>query len=819
MGDLVKKNIAERTSFYKLFKQSDLGIKVPIIQRDYAQGRASQSEVREGFLSALFAYLDEGKINRDLDFVYGSITEGDTNNFTPLDGQQRLTTLYLLHWYLALRSGNMDSFKKLMLHNNQSRFTYETRTSSKEFCDALITSEIDLENLLDPDKDQDNSLSKTIKNNVWYFSSWNYDLTIQSMLTMLDAIHGKFNNYPHFYAKLIDIDEPVITFLFLNLQKFSLTDDLYLKMNARGKPLSDFENFKAKLEQYIEELDWGHKKYDLVLQKDLTRDVTLKVYFAHNIDAKWADFFWAYRNRKLNNFDTEIINFIRYVFTCQYALESNVDKDANLEFLIGSSIAKKRNDYTDSFTFSIFKKLNSISKDAILNLIGVLDVLSNKQLDNVEFPFFSEKNILEAILKNEASAKQRTLFYAYISFLNQSNVDLSKLEEWMRVVYNLTENRDFDSSTDFAKGLKEVNKLLPRSQNILEYLKSPKTQITFFVGVQVLEEQIKAHLISKSSQWKVSIIAAEKHTYFKGQIGFILEFSGIIDYFENHNNCEWSDEENADFYKTFNSYIAKASVVFDFFNSEENKEYLLERAVLSKGDYLVNASSNRKNFLSTSKNMRDYSWKRLLRYNKEEYIDKRNFVKELFNDELFDNDIVSSFKKIISNALSSDSHLDWRKFFIDTPGLLDYCRQGFISMYDDKIMLYNASQRNHKHKEMIVHHYFLNKIQSIDKSPFGYVFSSEEKGDAYHSKIIFGGYMLKGKEYKLNITLNNNEANILFANLEEIQFNYPPFLTDVLSNNQFALKLNDDFNTWNRTLDLKVLIINLESMFSQLSKK
>ena len=821
MSNLATKEIAERTSFYKLFKESALGVKIPIIQRDYAQGRPTKKELREGFLNALHAYLDEGKPNRDLDFVYGSITDGETKNFTPLDGQQRLTTLFLLHWYLAVRSDNTDNFKEVMLQNNQSRFTYETRTSSKEFCDALINSEIDLDDLLESDEGANNSLSKTLKNKVWYFSSWSYDLTIQSMLVMIDAIHDKFNNYPHFYDKLVDVENPIITFLFLNLQKFSLTDDLYLKMNARGKPLTDFENFKAKFEQYIEEVNWSNEQYELVLHNDLTRQVSVKEYFAHNIDTKWADFFWKYRNKKQNSFDTEILNFIRLIFTYQYALKTNSEKDIDpLEFLIGSAIAKKRNDYTDKFTFSIFKNLNSISKEAVVNLISILDVLSKKQSTITELSFFKEGEILKAIFKNEVSIKQRIIFYAYVEFLKQTNYNTQTLDEWMRVVYNLVENRDFDSSADFAKGLKEIESLLTESNDILNYLKSSSLKISFFVGVQVLEEQIKAHLITKNTIWKAILKEAEQHNYFRGQIGFLLEFSGIIEYFESHNSCDWSDEEDIVFYEKFNFYKQRAMTVFSFFNSKENTKYKIELAVLSKGDYLVNASSNRRNFLSTSKNMRDFSWKRLLRYNSVEYVKKRNYLKELFDDGLFDVDnLEKSLSTISSNALLSDTTLGWRKYFINTPKLLDYCGQGFININGDNIMLYNASQRNHKHKEMIVHHYFLNNIEQIDKTPFTVVYSSQEKGDAYNSSIVFEGYNLKGKEYQLVIVFINDKVKISFSNLEQIQFKYPPNISDVFRTNLFELNIIDDFHKWERTIDLKELVSNLKIICSQLPNK
>ena len=62
---------------------------------------------------------------------------------------------------------------------------------------------------------------------------------------MLDAIHLKFTDKKDFFNRLIDKENPIITFLFLNLKEFKLTDDLYIKMNARGMPLTTFENFKT----------------------------------------------------------------------------------------------------------------------------------------------------------------------------------------------------------------------------------------------------------------------------------------------------------------------------------------------------------------------------------------------------------------------------------------------------------------------------------------------------------------------------------------------------------------------------------------------
>ena len=145
----------KRLTFFQLI--SKYHISIPIIQRDYAQGRPSQIEVRKPFLKALYDYLDENKPNRDLDFVYGNQLRSDDDKlkFILLDGQQRLTTLFLLHWYLATKEGKteVNELKKVMIDstnssNLKSKFSYETRTSSREFCDALLINDnIDLKYL------------------------------------------------------------------------------------------------------------------------------------------------------------------------------------------------------------------------------------------------------------------------------------------------------------------------------------------------------------------------------------------------------------------------------------------------------------------------------------------------------------------------------------------------------------------------------------------------------------------------------------------------------------------------------------------------
>ena len=191
---------------------------IPIIQRDYAQGRQNPDivRVRSRFLDALYDAVVRQPIT--LDFVYGDIDEEGV--MTPLDGQQRLTTLFLLHWYAA-KKGNIPEDEYSFLLN----FGYKTRYSARDFCRELI--------LFTPSFQE--SIQDEIVDQPWFPLDWQKDPTISSMLTMLNAIDEKFKNIENLWDQL---KRGAITFYFLTIKDMGLTDELYIKMNLRGKPLN-----------------------------------------------------------------------------------------------------------------------------------------------------------------------------------------------------------------------------------------------------------------------------------------------------------------------------------------------------------------------------------------------------------------------------------------------------------------------------------------------------------------------------------------------------------------------------------------------------
>ncbi|WP_138757345.1 DUF262 domain-containing protein [Modestobacter altitudinis] len=280
-----------RTTFHAMFGARDAGaprvdqVEIPLIQRDYAQGRedARTSAIRGRFLDALHAALTEDA-PVGLDFIYGEVRDG---TFEPLDGQQRLTTLFLLHWYIASRCGALDDAQPW------HRFSYTTRPSARLFCERIVK--------YPPPSDVAGPPSGWITDQSWYLHLWRFDPTIRAMLVTLDAIAERFSGEDagELWGRLTDGVKPAIWFQLLPIDEMGAAEDLYIKMNSRGKPLTGFEAFKSHLGQ-------------LVAEAGAVDD------FGHRIDGAWTDLVWPYRGDN-NVVDDEFMRYFDFLIeVCEW---------------------------------------------------------------------------------------------------------------------------------------------------------------------------------------------------------------------------------------------------------------------------------------------------------------------------------------------------------------------------------------------------------------------------------------------------------------------------------------------------------------------
>ena len=64
----------------------------------------------------------------------------------------------------------------------------------------------------------------------------------------------------------------------MDLDQFELGEELYIKMNARGRALSSFENFKAQFEQLLDSLGY-HKEMKAFIEARSGMDGFIMVAF------------------------------------------------------------------------------------------------------------------------------------------------------------------------------------------------------------------------------------------------------------------------------------------------------------------------------------------------------------------------------------------------------------------------------------------------------------------------------------------------------------------------------------------------------------
>lgn len=552
-------NNTEAISFWNFLKGNT--IEIPIIQRDYAQGRLGKEILRKNFLCDLKNALDaEDTVILKLDFVYGST---EKRKIYPLDGQQRLTTLWLLHWYIALRAGKLNEENC----NIFQRFTYETRISSREFC----------ENLCNPqhfEKFDGNDIVVFITKQTWFYSAWKQDPTIQSMLRMLggskitdkniaDGIEVIFqetsnNRFQTYWEKLTK--KEIIVFYHLPLQDFGLSDDLYIKMNARGKQLTSFENFKADLIGYItkqsenEQAEWK----ELLAPES---GIPIK------LDTDWTDIFWNNKSKD-NKIDEIYFAFMNRLFlqelicvkkkdnTYFYSADDLEKNNGSFRHLYGDKGDDSRLQYSgiDKYLFYDEKVVPPSF------FISVRDTLNNYKPDSTGCKFFGEGCLnahfpvwvdskFEFIPKYDEKGsistlgqKERVVFLAVCRYFEKGGFDSISYKRWMRVVWNIVENSGIETISAMIGAMRLIDELSEHSRDIYKFLSNPQPIIkSDFAKDQINEEIAKAKQIldengalhkyngSDYQTWEEIIIEAEKYAFFKGAIRFLFTKINIGD--------------------------------------------------------------------------------------------------------------------------------------------------------------------------------------------------------------------------------------------------------------------------------------------------
>ena len=559
-----------KISFWNFIQQNT--IEIPIIQRDYAQGRVGKEHLRASFLKELKEALDKKQLLK-LDFVYGSV---ENDLLQPLDGQQRLTTLWLLHWYIALKAEKLKEESEKL-----KNFSYETRISSREFCKKLC--EADFTQFIE------GSVVDFITQQTWFYSSWKQDPTIQAMLSMLggttneeeakDNIEvvfkgGDFNEY---WTRLTSEEAPIV-FYYQPLKDFGLSDDLYIKMNARGKQLTPFENFKADLIGYVEQQAKESEEWKKLL--DAYRGIPIL------LDTDWMDIFWKNKseNYEIDEIYYAFLNRFFWNYYVGYSKEtgSKIELTSIYKYLNKDNYAtyESLENYKDNegIPLELFEDLQKVlnnfgkySQDKLLK-----EVIPNAQWETPFFfiPEYDDKGGIIGV-----NQLQRIIFFAICKYFKEGEGDENSLKRWMRVVWNLVSGEDIEGlpqirSIDAVKIAIDYIATLD-SHNVYNSLlyQNLITDKPNEFQQRWNEEIEKAKKICEDIIWEEKIIKAENYAFFRGSIRFLFrDAQGNIDW--NLFEQKW---ENAQKYFKDKKVGKKESAMNEAYDNSSLLKALISR--------------------------------------------------------------------------------------------------------------------------------------------------------------------------------------------------------------------------------------------------
>ena len=570
-------------------------IEIPMIQRDYAQGRKSPEvdRIRKRFLSSIYTALTENKPLK-LDFVYGDID--DNKVLTPLDGQQRLTTLFLLHWYIA-RHEEIETSKMEFLHH----FSYETRFSARTFCQHLVdyTPDFAVE-----------KLSEDIIDQSWMPLDWKNDPTINAMLNMLDDIHRMFKETYGLWSLL---EDGCIGFYFLSIKDMGLTDELYIKMNSRGKPLTEFEHFKAEWEGYMQKQN---------------ADVADRI--SRKIDLSWTDILWPYKGDN-DIIDDEFIKYFRYLCAVIYYKKYPTEQIPEDIFdLTKALFSDKEDDAMDNLLFieNAFDCLDGLDIqhcfDTFLTTEQHIDGKSHVDdpIDVFEqcCRFYGEYKSGGRV--RAFSIGRMLLLYCFIIYWqNKTNISEEQFAKRLRIINNLIKSSEFELRED------RMNALL---QQIEEIVLEGKIEIiegrNTFNAFQVQEEMEKTEWRNIHSDKELLLQKLEDHPLLEGCVRVV-----------GWDNLDYTDR----FYSLF-----------------QCDRGLVNKALLTIGDYSIKV--NWRYQIGSAKI--ETSWKAIFHSNKDSIKDTQAILLQLLSKaEVFTDDVL---RGIIDEYLAEVTHYDWKYYLV-----------------------------------------------------------------------------------------------------------------------------------------------------------
>ena len=288
-------------------------IVIPDLQRDYCWGnetnKKASGEVGElvsDFINNLieqFGLQDSDELSLGLFYGY----EVPANHIQLCDGQQRLTTLYLLLGLLNKKTGkfrhHLISDYEYKHDDKEPYLNYAIRESSLYFLSDLVC-----RFFIGGDEEVE-----TIRKSEWFFNEYNLDPSINSMLSALKIIEKLLADKEVSWLESFgDWLLHKLTFLYFDMENRRNGEETFVVINTTGEPLSATQNLKP-----------------LVIAADINKD-------RQDVDKGWEDIeTWFWKHRCLENgndtADAGFAEFLRWVWMIEARNEKVEARHGNID--------------------------------------------------------------------------------------------------------------------------------------------------------------------------------------------------------------------------------------------------------------------------------------------------------------------------------------------------------------------------------------------------------------------------------------------------------------------------------------------------------
>ena len=631
------------------------------------------------------------KYNFKIGFIYAYHDNEYAGKFFLIDGQQRITTLYLLLFALYNKIGKRDIFDEFYFKKNNLKLDYKVREASHDFLQDFIGYK-----------------GANIENSSRYYKKeYEKDTTIINLLRNYNKI-TEFIESKTIDISFIDYVENFIEFNYFDTNISEQGEQLYLYVNSRGEHLSHQEKIRAEL-----------------IKKEKTPSDKKK---AGELWEDWQNYFWINRQKTEQNDTNADIGFEEFL---KWASIIHIFTQAN------PNITK--------LTINGRKQSISEAKENYIHRVPARIEQQNKllreyQINELNFSFLERVfNATKELFSNKSDYIPISKTWLF------NGIDLSTINYvyFIPLIYFITENRengisynqqDIERLTMFLKNIthftvnsKNPDRTVVISMDLVKMLiEDREIDITYFLNKQfdnkfksVLTnfERQKLNELTKlnSSQrpileeflWKV-YNDRDFSEFIEGNMSFIFDYV----------NEEIKYDLVKDIYdKTIVDRMDILYKIFkgSFYDYKDND--LFRQALLSFGDYSIddNGGSGHidgwKDRYSFCIDLRPdkKEWERLLN---SEFRNRKiafKFIKEIepkFNSKF-------SFEDFYKKCVKNYSDTDWKEPFIKYTDLLEYTNKKRFLFYTDVhdiVLLKNTKASNAVYIQIILATVLIKKL-------------------------------------------------------------------------------------------------------------